>query len=97
MWQGVHISIIRELTQCLTVSAYHGSQVTKVIQHSDLAQCAREDVRPLIGKALAGGEVWYPTENPSPSQWNHRRVANGGEAWIARAREIGINADWISK
>lgn len=93
MWQGVHTAIVRELTDCLTLSGYHGREVISVLQHSDLAECVKEDLRPAIGRLLAGREVWYPSHNPGPAQWRWRAIANSIGSWVKAAEWEGIHCE----
>lgn len=66
MWQGCNMALLRELTDALVLSAYHGPAMRALLARIDLRGVATEDIRPAIGEALAGGPVAYPTTNPSP-------------------------------
>jgi hypothetical protein len=66
MWQGVYMSLLRELTDAVVLSAYHGPAMRALMLRVDLRGAAPSDIRPAIGEALAGGPVAYPTQNPSP-------------------------------
>lgn len=66
-FQGAHMGFIREIADCLTVSAYHGPAIMKVWQEADLAAVARTDMRPKVGKLLLGRDVIYPQKNPGPA------------------------------
>lgn len=73
MWQGAHISIIRQLTGALTLSAYHGPKMRCVVEQVDLNRSVPYDIRPLIGELLYGKPVQYPADNygPPPSTIRH--------------------------
>ena len=64
--QGSHLAFIREIADCLVLSAYHGFEVMKVWQEVDLASVAQGDMRARIGEALLKCPVIYPTANPAP-------------------------------
>lgn len=66
MWQGTHMSVVRQATGALMLSAYHGSEMQKVLANVDLYSTVKEDIRPQIGESLFGRKVWYPSINPSP-------------------------------
>lgn len=66
MWQGVSLSLLRDLTDAVALSAYHGPAMRALMTRVDLRGAAVADIRPEIGEALAGGPVVYPTQNPSP-------------------------------
>jgi hypothetical protein len=66
MWQGAHLQMLRMLTGCLVLSAYHGPAMRQVVPRLDLRRAVRDDIRPLIGEKLAGAPVLYPSSNPGP-------------------------------
>lgn len=66
MWQGAHVSFLRELTGALVLSAYHGPQMRRVTEDADLNLAVSYDIRPLIGEILYGKPVKYPLTNPGP-------------------------------
>jgi hypothetical protein len=66
MFQAVHLSLIREVSDCLALSGYHGPAMQRVLAAVDLGAAVRTDVRPRVGELLLGAPVWYPTANPSP-------------------------------
>ena len=66
MWQGAHMSMLRQLTDTLVLSAYHGPEVSKLRARVDFRTGIIGDVRMEVGALLAGGPVHYPTTNPGP-------------------------------
>jgi len=66
MWQGAHMSIMRDITDCLVVSGYHGPAMRDVMNRTDLPNVVTTDLRSQIGKRLAGRKITYPETNPSP-------------------------------
>jgi hypothetical protein len=66
MWQGAHMSLLRQLTGALVLSAYHGPAMRRVHEQVDLSHAVQDNVRPRVGKLLYGREVKYPTTNPGP-------------------------------
>lgn len=75
MWQGSHVSMIRAITGCLTLSAYHGREVNRVFAEVDLPRAVPHDIRPEVGRQLHGQAPAYPTQNPSPAISSFRRGA----------------------
>jgi hypothetical protein len=73
MWQGAHMAFIRQLTNSLVLSGYHGPAVQKVISEVELKSAVQEDVRPLVGKYLYGRAVFYPDANPGPPSSKMRK------------------------
>ena len=71
--QGCHMEFLRELTGCLFLSAYHGPSVQQVWCEVDLARAAAADMRPSVGRILAGRDVRYPEQNPAPPVSPFRR------------------------
>lgn len=90
MWQGVHNSISRELTNVLTLSAYHGPNMMKAKSTTALHKCVLEDVRPELGKRLLGRRVWYPDSNPGPAEWHWRKGSAAVPRWIDSASTHGL-------
>jgi len=66
MWQGVHMSILRELTDSLVLSGYNGPAVQDVVSQVDWKSVVTEDLRPRVGEYLHGSPVFYPITNPAP-------------------------------
>ena len=64
--QGCHMAFIREITDCLTLSGYHGNEMIKVWEEVDLGFAAQRDMRNLVGRHLHGKDVIYPMINPAP-------------------------------
>jgi hypothetical protein len=73
MWQGTHMSLLRELTNALVLSGYHGPSMSKALCDIDLRLCVHEDIRARIGVLLKGAKVKYPQHNPSPLPWQQGR------------------------
>ena len=63
---GSHMALIREITDCLALSAYHGPEMIKVWEEVDLGSAAQRDMRNLVGRYLHGKDVIYPMINPAP-------------------------------
>jgi hypothetical protein len=66
MWQGVHTGLLREITDALVLSLYHGPRMVDVLSRTSLKECVACDLRPLVGEAIFGKKVFYPNSNPSP-------------------------------
>ena len=60
------MAFIREITDCLALSAYHGPEMIKVWEEVDLGSVAQRDMRNLVGRHLHGKDVIYPMINPAP-------------------------------
>ena len=88
--QGSHMGFIREITGCLTVSAYHGPAVIKVWSQADLASVAQTDMRPLVGKIFLGRNVIYPAKNPGPGPSPFRVGLSSPERFLNALKEMGI-------
>lgn len=73
MWQGVVLSIWRDVINCLVMSAYHGPRMRHVFSQVDIGRAVPGDIRGVIGRNLAGREVVYPDSNPSPPISSMRR------------------------
>ncbi|MBI5739854.1 MAG: hypothetical protein HZA16_03950 [Nitrospirae bacterium] len=90
MWQGAHMSIIRQLCDALAVSGYHGPSMRRVLSEVDLKRAVQDDVRPLIGKCLHGGPVIYPEANPGPPRSDIRRGVSQVEPFLKILSTLGI-------
>ena len=88
--QGSHMGFLREIADCLTVSAYHGPAVMKVWEQADLASVAQADMRPLVGKLLLGREVIYPAKNPGPEPSQFRVGLSSPERFLSALKATGI-------
>lgn len=65
--QGAHMGMLRSVTGCLFLSAYHGPHTSKVMLAGDYtALSTHGDLRPRIGRTLFGRDVAYPASNPAP-------------------------------
>jgi hypothetical protein len=64
--QGSHMDFIRELTDSLPLSAFHGPAMRDVLERAVLPPLTRRDIRFDIGERLFGRPVWYPEQNPAP-------------------------------
>lgn len=90
MWQGTHMSLLRDLTESTVLSAYHGPSVTSVLSEVDLASAVIEDVRDKVGATLAGGNVRYPGSNPGPPPSKFRRGLSGVSRFLEEASRMGL-------
>lgn len=87
---GSHMSLIRQLTNALVLSAYHGPAVRAVLSRVDLHRSVQEDVRPLVGRHLHGRPVVYPATNPGPPPSVHRRGASHLQPFLSALAAAGI-------
>jgi hypothetical protein len=90
MWQGAHVSILRQLTGALVASIYHGPAVREVREDVDLRLAVPYDVRPLIGECLRGSPPAYPSVNPAPGPSAIREGCSGVATFVEAVRRIGI-------
>ena len=90
MWQGAHMSILRQLTDALVLSGYHGPAVRRVVARVDLHHAVRQDVRPLVGEILYGRPVQYPETNPCPPLSRQRRGASGLAPFVRELTAAGV-------
>lgn len=88
--QGAHMGFLRSITDCLFVSGYHGPETAKVWTSADLRCVTGRDIRPLIGRVLAGKEVQYPFENPSPPASEFRKGRRTVEAFSEAVQSFGV-------
>ena len=90
MWQGAHVSILRQLTGALVASIYHGPAVREVREAVDLRLAVPYDVRPLIGECLSGSPLVYPSVNPGPGPSAIRDGCSGVATFVESIRRIGV-------
>jgi len=90
MWQGAHQSIMRQITNAVVLSAYHGPAIKVVFSEVDLFSAVREDIRPMIGEYLHGSPVLYPSENPGPPLSEIRKGISHAEPFIKVLSSMGI-------
>lgn len=90
MWQGAHVSILRQLTGALVASMYHGPTMRKVREAVDLRSAVPYDVRPLIGECLHGSPLAYPSVNPGPGPSPIREKCSSVATFLEAVRRIGI-------
>lgn len=90
MYQGAHMSLIRELTGGLVLSGYHGPRVQEVIASVDFERAVSVDVRPLVGQELKGEQVHYPDSNPTPPPSPYRRNCSDVGSFMKALKAIGI-------
>jgi len=90
MWQGAHVSIVRELTNALVLSGYHGPAVQKIWSQVDLKRAVQNDIRPIVGRHLHGEEVVYPSTNPGPSPSKIREGLSDLQPFLKALRSAGI-------
>lgn len=91
MWQGAHMSLLRQLTDALFVSIYHGPAMVRARELVDFRGAVREDVRPLVGKFLQGGPVRYPPANPGPPLSAIRQGISGVAPFVEAVRRLGVS------
>jgi len=90
MWQGAHMSLLRQLTDALFVSIYHGPAMLQARELVDLRGAVPQDIRPLVGSHLRGGPVRYPAANPGPSLSAIRQGVSGVTRFLDAIRRLGI-------
>ena len=88
--QGGHLGFIREIADCLVLSAYHGPEVMKVWQEVDLASVAQRDMRDRIGEVLLKRPVIYPAANPAPGASIMRKGLGQPDNFVSMLKEGGI-------
>lgn len=88
--QGAHMGALRSITDCLIVSAYHGPRTSQTWLAADLPMLTQIDLRPAIGRILAGREVTYPAENPAPPPSSSRQNLRSVEALVSACDDFGI-------
>lgn len=89
--QGCHNGFIREITNSLVISAYHGPEMMRVFEEVDLAAVAQKDMRHLVGERLLKRNVIYPQTNPSPPESQFRKGLHSIENFISLLKENSIN------
>lgn len=90
-FQGSHMGFIREIADCLTVSAYHGPAVMKVWEQADLASVAQQDMRPMVGSLLLGRDVVYPAKNPGPTPSQIRQGLSSPVRFLDLLKQTGVS------
>ena len=90
MWQGSHMGLIRQLTNTLILSAYHGPEVQRVFSKVDMKNAVVEDTRPLIGRLLLGRKVLYPSVNPGPCKSSIRKDMSSFKIFASELNSMGI-------
>ena len=95
--QGGHMAFIREIADCLVLSAYHGPEMMKVLQEVDLGSVAQRDMRDLVGEILHNGPVSYPSANPAPGPSLVRKGLGHPENFISMLKEAGIMIKDVKK
>lgn len=88
--QGGHLGFIREIADCLVLSAYHGPEVMKIWQEADLGSVAQRDMRDQIGEILLKRPVIYPTTNPAPGASIIRKGLGQPDNFVSMLKEGGI-------
>ncbi len=88
--QGAHMGALRSITNCLFVSAYHGPRTSQTWLAADLPMLTQIDLRPAIGRILAGREVTYPGENPAPPLSASRQNLRSVDALVGACEDFGI-------
>ena len=93
MWQGAHLAFLRDFTNCLVVSAYHGRRFRSLVSQTDYHRAVQRDIRPEIGRRLLGAPVKYPATNPGPPPSRFRLgIADIGR-FLETARRHGLIHD----
>jgi hypothetical protein len=90
MWQGAHMSMLRQLTGALVLSGYHGPAVRGVMAAVDFRRAVRRDVRPLLAEVLHRRPVRFPDVNPGPPLSQHRRGASHLAPFVRELEAIGV-------
>lgn len=93
MWQGAHMSFLRQLTGALTLSAYHGPEMRRVTEEADLNRAVPYDIRPLIGELLYSKPVKYPLGNPGPQPSAIRSGVSDLQTFLKILQCAGIPAN----
>ena len=91
MWQGAHVSILRQLTGALVASIYHGRAMRVVRGEVDLRLAVPCDVRPLVGECLRGSPLVYPDTNPGPGLSEIRRGISHVAPFAEAIKRLGIH------
>lgn len=93
MWQGAHLSFIRQLTGALALSAYHGAEMRRIVEQVDLSRAVPYDIRPLVGEMLYGKSVRYPEDNHGPEPSSIRRGISHLQAFldVVQSADIPVN------
>lgn len=89
--QGGHMCFIRALTDMLVLSGYHGPNMSALISKVDLGEVCQNDLRPAIGKILAGHDVYYPNVNPWPKISSFRKELHKPEHFIDLLEAAGVD------
>ena len=84
------MSIIRQLTNTLVLSGYHGPEMQKVISQVDFHKAVQEDIRPLVGEYLYGSPISYPATNPGPPPSSIRKGVSHWEPFLKMLNQAGI-------
>jgi hypothetical protein len=88
--QGCHMAFIREIADCLVLSAYHGPEVMKVLEEVDLGSVAQKDMRELVGEILLKRPVIYPIANPAPPPSKIRNGLGQPDKFMSQLKQGGI-------
>lgn len=91
--QGCHMGFIREITDSLVLSAYHGPEMIKVWSETDLGSVAQRDIRHLVGRILLGRDIAYPKENPAPEISQFRAGMSDPDKFIRALTKGGIRVE----
>ena len=92
MWQGAHMSFIRDLTGIMCLSAYHGAAMRRVLSSVDLRRALPYDIRPLLGAYLAGAPIQCPSTNPGPALSAIREGISHLAPFLRTLKHVGIPA-----
>lgn len=87
---GSHMSLLRQLTGALFLSAYHGPATRAVVAEVDLYRAVRDDVRPMVGEILHGKPVVYPEINPGPPPSEQRAGSSHLQPFLEALVNAGV-------
>jgi hypothetical protein len=90
MWQGAHMSMLRQLTNALVLSGYHGPAARRVMAAVDFRRAVTRDVRPLLAETLYGRPVRFPDVNPGPPLSQQRRGVSHLAPFVRELARIGV-------
>ena len=95
--QGGHMSFLRGIMDMLVLSAYHGPNVSNLIEKVDLGAVCQKDLRPKIGKILLGHDVIYPEINPHPITSEIRKDLHKPEKLCSALEKVNVKTIYPAK
>ncbi len=84
------MSLLRQITDALVLSAYHGPAMTKVYAKVDLSKAVTHDLRDEVGERWLGRPVDYPRRNPSPPRSVRRRGRATPDVFLKLLGQTGM-------